>query len=87
MLVITVTIFKTINGYLSDLIQSIHVKKDKLSISGETVLVQVCLDGLGSLSVKHPIMAATAISCLRDFLGRGRPNLLHLSNGARHLVS
>jgi hypothetical protein len=35
--------------------------------------MQVCLDGLGSLSVKHPIMAAAAISCLRDFLGKAAP--------------
>merc|ERR1719347_2082557 len=31
-------------------------------------LTMVCLDGLGNLAEKHPSMAATAISCLRDFL-------------------
>jgi len=31
-------------------------------------LTMVCLDGLGNLAEKHPVMAATAISCLRDFL-------------------
>ena len=28
----------------------------------------VCLDGLGKLSEKHTVLAASAISCLRDFL-------------------
>ena len=31
-------------------------------------LTLVCLDGLGNLSEKHPVMAQQAVSCLRDFL-------------------
>jgi phosphatidylinositol 4-kinase len=31
-------------------------------------LTLVCLDGLGKLSEKHPMMATTAVACLRDFL-------------------
>ena len=38
----------------------------------------VCLDGLGSLAEKHPILASTAISCLRDFLVNPADILSHL---------
>ena len=37
-------------------------------IQGHLPLTLACLDGLGSLAEKHPILASTAIACLRDFL-------------------
>ena len=44
----------------------------------------VCLDGLGNLAEKHPSMASTAISCLRDFLVNPSDILSHLhSNTVR----
>ena len=52
-------------------------KTSKL-IQSQLPLTLVCLDGLGSLAEKQPILASTAISCLRDFLVNPADILSHL---------
>ena len=45
-------------------------------------LTMVCIDGLGNLAEKHPIMATSAITCLRDFLVNPSDILAHLHNSS-----
>ena len=51
-------------------------------IQAHMPLSLVCLDGLGSLAEKHPIMANSAITCLRDFLVNPSDILAHLHNSS-----
>ena len=52
---------------LHKLTEQIMFSRSKTSrlIQAQLPLSLVCLDGLGSLAEKHPILASTAISCLR----------------------
>lgn len=54
----------------------------KKVIQAHLPLTLVCLDGLGNLADKHPIMAPTAIQCLRDFLVNPSDILSHLHNSS-----
>ncbi|XP_023346695.1 phosphatidylinositol 4-kinase alpha [Eurytemora carolleeae] len=46
-------------------------------------LLLVCLDGLGNLAEEHPVLAASAISCLRDFLVNPSDILVELNDKGR----
>ena len=65
---------------LHKLTEQIMFSRSKTSrlIQAQLPLSLVCLDGLGSLAEKHPILASTAISCLRDFLVNPADILSHL---------
>ena len=51
-------------------------------IQAHLPLTMVCLDGLGNLAEKHPLLASSAITCLRDFLVNPSDILSHLNNSA-----
>ena len=51
-------------------------------IQSHMPLSLVCLDGLGNLAERHPIIANSAITCLRDFLVNPSDILAHLHNSS-----